>query len=169
MVARQCDGVLLPDLVLPFDDDELAGCTVADVLADPARFEGATLADPLEGIDYGVCKAKVMRRADGSLWIHSFAHGRTIYELKLDAAAVRAAMEHADKDAVVKLFIDLALAADLDDDELERSAQLRGREIRLSRRTHHRHAQGGLARERPRSAPRRCATAGWPSGKTRGR
>jgi len=36
-------------VVLPFDDDDLAGCTVADVLADPERFEGATLADPIEG------------------------------------------------------------------------------------------------------------------------
>ena len=53
MIARQCRGILLPDVALPFDDADLAGITVADVLADPARFEGATLADPLEGIDYG--------------------------------------------------------------------------------------------------------------------
>ena len=94
---RQCEGVLLPDIVLPFDDPEFAGCTVGDVLADPDRFDGATLADPLEGVEYGTCKAKIMRRADGTLWIHTFAHGRTIYELKLDAAAVRAAMERADR------------------------------------------------------------------------
>jgi hypothetical protein len=50
------------------------------VLANPDRFVGETLADPLEGIEYGRCKAKIMRRADGSLWIHSFAHGRTVYE-----------------------------------------------------------------------------------------
>ena len=50
-VARQCEGVLHPGVVLPFDDSDLAGTTVADVLADPARFEGATLADPLEGVD----------------------------------------------------------------------------------------------------------------------
>jgi len=56
--ARQCEGILLPDLVLPFDDPDFAGCTVADVIADPDKFEGATLADPLEGIDYGVCKRK---------------------------------------------------------------------------------------------------------------
>jgi len=30
---------------------ELAGCTVADILADPDKFEGATLADPLEGVE----------------------------------------------------------------------------------------------------------------------
>ena len=45
VVERQCSGILLPDVVLPFDDPELTGNTVADVLADPGRFEGATLAD----------------------------------------------------------------------------------------------------------------------------
>ena len=61
----------------------LAGCTVGDVLADPERYVGETLADPLEGVDYGRCCAMIMRRADGTPWIHSFAHGRTIYELQL--------------------------------------------------------------------------------------
>ena len=35
VIDRQCEGVLRPDIVLPFDDPELAGCTVADVLANP--------------------------------------------------------------------------------------------------------------------------------------
>jgi len=90
----------LPDLVLPFDDEEFAGCTVADVLADPDRFEGATLADPNEGPDYGHCVAKILRRPDGTPWIDSFAHGRTVYELKYDAAAVRSAIQKADKTEV---------------------------------------------------------------------
>jgi hypothetical protein len=135
VVARQCDGVLLPGLVLPFDDGEFAGCTVADVLADPDRFEGATLADPLEGADYGICKAQVMRRADGTIWIHSFAHGRTVYELKLNAAAVRAAMEHADNEEVVKLFIELVAAADLDDGELQGLRNLAAEKSGINRRT----------------------------------
>ena len=108
VIVRQCEGVLRPDIVLPFDDPELAGCTVGDVLADPERFEGETLADPLEGVAYGRCVAKIMRRADGTPWIHSFAHGRTIYELKHDAAAVRKAMEKAAKDEVVATFALLA-------------------------------------------------------------
>ena len=87
VIVRQCEGVLRPDIVLPFDDPELAGCTVGDVLANPECFEGETLADPLEGVAYGRCVAKIMRRADGTPWIHSFAHGRTIYELKLDATS----------------------------------------------------------------------------------
>jgi hypothetical protein len=40
---------------------------VGDVLADPDRFVGATLADPQEGVEYGTGKAKVMQRPDGSL------------------------------------------------------------------------------------------------------
>ena len=64
VIASQCDGILLPDVALPFDDVKLTGITVAAVLADPARFDGETLADPLEGVEYGRCKAKIMRRAD---------------------------------------------------------------------------------------------------------
>jgi hypothetical protein len=118
-IERQCEGVLLPGVELVFDDPELTGCTVADVLARPEDFEGATLADPLEGIDYGRCKAMVMRRRDGSPWIHSFAHGRTDYSLKLDAEAARAALQAANPGAAVQTLIELADSADLDEAELE--------------------------------------------------
>jgi len=119
VIERQCDdGVLLPDLALPFDEKEFAGCTVGDVLADPDRFVGATLADPNEGIEYGRGKAKILRRPDGTLVIRSFAHGGTDYHLKLDAAAVRAAIEQADKDAA-KIFVESAVTAVLDAQELE--------------------------------------------------
>ena len=65
-VERLTCGVLRPDVILPFDLPEFAGHTVADVLADPERFVGATLADPVEGIEDGICKARVVQRADGS-------------------------------------------------------------------------------------------------------
>jgi hypothetical protein len=118
IVERQCDGVLLPNVELPFDDPEFAGCAVKDVLADPDRFEGATLADPLEGIAYGRCKAKVMRRPDGTLWIHSFAHGKTTYQLKYDypaaVAVLRNASVVADAD-VADRFVEIVLKlGDLD-------------------------------------------------------
>ena len=119
VIIRQCEGVLLSDLVLPFDEPELAGMTVADVLADPERFVGATLADPHEGVADGTCKAQIMRRADGSLWIHSFAHGRTIYELKHDAAAIRKAITAAAKEEAVEVFVSMAVDADLDAVETE--------------------------------------------------
>jgi hypothetical protein len=124
MIARQCEGVLRPDVVLPFDDPELNGRTVADVLANPELYEGETLADPLEGVAYGRCVAKIMRRDDGTPWIHSFAHGRTIYELKHDAASVRKAMKEAAKDDVVATFTRLAASADLDPVELAGLRQL---------------------------------------------
>jgi hypothetical protein len=119
IIKRQCRGVLLPGIVLPFDDPALAGKTVGDVLADPAAFEGETLADPLEGFSYGRGKAKIMRREDGAPWIHSFAHGRTVYELRYDADAVRAAIENAPKAAAVKAFLRMALRAELDAAEEE--------------------------------------------------
>jgi hypothetical protein len=119
VIARQCDGILLPDLTLPFDDPALAGKTVADILADPARYEGETLADPNEGVDYGACKAKIMRRADGTPWIHSFAHGRAIFHLRFDARAIKAAIETANADSIVSRFVAMAIAAALDQHELE--------------------------------------------------
>ena len=124
VIIRQCEGVLRPDIVLPFDDPALAGRTVGDVLADPERYEGETLADPLEGVAYGRCVAKIMRRANGVPWIHSFAHGRTIYELRFDAAAVRKAMQQAAKDEVVATFALQAAGADIDAVDLAELRQL---------------------------------------------
>ena len=124
-IARQCEGVLLPNVELPFDDPEFAGSTVADVLANPGRFAAATLADPLEGVKYGRCKARIMRRPDdGTPWIHSFAHGRTTYELKFDFDAAKDALANEPKDSVVDLFVRLVLVCDLDPVETERLRNL---------------------------------------------
>ena len=73
-------GRLPPDMVLSFDDPVIGEITVAAVLADIQRFAGETLADPLEGVSYGRCKARVMPpKADDEAWIHSFAHGGMHY------------------------------------------------------------------------------------------
>ena len=112
-IARRSEGVLLPDVILPFDDEDMNGCTVGDVLADPARFGGATLADPLEGVAYGRCVALIMRRADGAPWVHSFAHGKTIYALKYNAASVAAAIGKAADADVARIFVELALDAEI--------------------------------------------------------
>jgi hypothetical protein len=145
--------------VLPFDDEEFAGYSVADVLADPERFDGATLAD----LGYGRRKARIMRRPDGTPWIHSFAHGRTIYELKLDASAVQAAMEEADKNAVVSTLVELAVAADLDDQELEELRNLAAERTGTNKRTittmlkaaQRKHAAEHAEQERKRRAAER--------------
>ena len=111
-IEKLCDGVLLSDVALPFDAPELAGMTVGAVLADPEKFIGETLADPLEGGAYGANKAVVMRRADGAVWIYSFAHGRTDYELRHSAAAVEAILrETADAD-LIATFVRLAPGLD---------------------------------------------------------
>ena len=70
---------LQPEFELEFD--ELGGCTVREVLADPDTYVGQTLADPVEGIAYGRGKAKVFQRSDGRVIINSFAHGGIKYTL----------------------------------------------------------------------------------------
>jgi hypothetical protein len=164
VILRQCDGVLRPDVELPFDDPELAGRTVGDVLANPEFYEGETLADPLEGVDYGPCKARIMRRADGTPWIHSFAHGRTIYKLKHDAASVRKAMEEAAKDDVVATFTRLAANADLDAVELEKLRQLAkklsGIVLRVIDEELKSAKQTGRAERQRRAGPPGCPPAG---------
>jgi hypothetical protein len=114
-VARQCEtGILLPGIILHFDDPDLGDVAVADILATPDRYIGETLSDPLEGEDYGSCKAMVMQRPDGSLWINSFAHGRTVYEIKHDAASVTAAIEAAGVTEAADVLARLTPVSDMD-------------------------------------------------------
>ena len=111
-------GVLLPNVELDFDD--LDAVTVAEVLADPDKFVGETLADPMEGADYGRCKAKVMRAANGTVVIHTFAHGGGLYHLRHDAVSATAALTEAK--AAPAGVVDEAMAilaiSELEPDEL---------------------------------------------------
>ncbi len=117
-VERQARGVLLPGVALAFDDPELAGITVAEVLADPARFVDETLADPLEGVKYGRGKAKVMRSyADGSVFIRSFAHGLAYYDLRHDVHTVEAAVLRCDKSEAANVLATMLLVAAVEADE----------------------------------------------------
>jgi hypothetical protein len=135
VVAKQCDGHLLPTVELPFDDQELAGHTVADVLDNPTRYEGETLADPLQGVELGKCRAKIMLRPDGTPWITSFAHGRTTYDLKLDAAAVQAAMDaESDEDEVLSILVRLAHRASLDPAETDKLITLAHKRTEIGKR-----------------------------------
>lgn len=135
IVERQCHGVLLPGVLLPFDDPDFDNCFVDDVLAEPARFKGATLADPLEGVEYGRCKAMVVLRPDGTPWINSFAHGGTTYDLKRNAASVRAAMERADDGTVVQTLVGLTAIADLDKAEIEELRNIAADRSGINKRT----------------------------------
>jgi hypothetical protein len=110
-IEKRISGVLVADQILPWDDPEVFA-TVGDVLDRPGLFEGETLADPIEGVEYGTGKATVMIGRDGLPFIHSFAHGGGVYRLCYDARAIRERIEKAsDKpDALARLL----LAADVD-------------------------------------------------------
>ena len=81
-------------------------------MADPARYDGETLADPIDGIEYGAGKAKLFINDDGSLVINSFAHGGRPFRLLHSAASARAAIEKAG-DGAAKIYIKVLLAADV--------------------------------------------------------
>ena len=62
----------MPGIVLPFDDPELAGKTVADVLADPERYIGETPRRPGGGRRIRPRKARIMPGANSVPWILFF-------------------------------------------------------------------------------------------------
>jgi len=117
LVSARHHGVLLPDLDLDFDHHGIV--SVAAVLADPDRFIGETLADPLEGADYGRCKAKVMRGDDGGLFIHSFAHGRALYLLRRDARSAKAAIAQAPVEGLIDYAMVILATTEMEADEHE--------------------------------------------------
>ena len=88
--------------------------SVADVLADPGRFHGETLADPIEGRSYGRNKAQLYWNANNSVIIHSFAHGGCVYAVHHDADYIEAKVEDAGADAPFVLASLMAHARDLD-------------------------------------------------------
>ena len=116
LVKARHQGVLLPYLDLDFD--HLGIVPVAAVLAEPEQFVGETLSDPLEGPEYGRCKAKVMRDDEGGLFIHSFAHGRAIYRLRHDARSAKAAIAQAPKDGLIDYAMAILATAEMEADEL---------------------------------------------------
>jgi len=116
LVRARHRGVLFPDLELEFD--HLGVVTVGSVLANLDHFIGETLADPIEGIDYGRCKAMVMKADDGTVLIHSFAHGRCIYLPRHDLKSAKAAFAEAPGDALVDHALAILAQAEFEDDEL---------------------------------------------------
>ena len=116
--AARHHGRLLPNIILDFDHHGFL--TVEQVLADPDQYVGETLADPLEGADYGRGKAIVMRSASDPtrVFVHSFAHGRCLYDLLHDARTNYAAIEAANPKYVVTILSDLVAQAELEPDEL---------------------------------------------------
>jgi hypothetical protein len=117
LVKARHRGVLFSDVELEFDD--LGVVTVGAVVADPDRFIGETLADPLEGVDYGRCKAMVMKGDDDALLIHSFAHGNGLYFLRHDLRSAKAAFAQGPAEGKVDRALAILGQAELEEDELE--------------------------------------------------
>jgi hypothetical protein len=82
VIRASTRGELLSWDEVHFDDDALGVASVADVLADPERYHGETLADPVEGREYGRGKCKLYFNGGGDVRINSFAHGGAVYKLR---------------------------------------------------------------------------------------
>jgi hypothetical protein len=120
VIERRCEGVLHPATVLEFDDKDLEGKTVADVMANPSEFVGETLADPVEGVEYGRGKAKVLPGGGNAVVIHSFAHGLgMVYHLKRDKRAIEIAVRAAPHESALQVLIDEIVQGDVDPAETE--------------------------------------------------
>jgi hypothetical protein len=122
LVQARHRGTLYPDVELEFDHQGTV--TVWAVLNDPDRYVGETLADPMEGIDYGRCKAMVMKGYDGGLLIHSFAHGRSIYFLRYDLKFAKAAFAQGPGAGTVDHAMAILAEAELEEDELDEFTKL---------------------------------------------
>ncbi len=115
LVEARHRGVLLPYIELEFDD--LGTIPVIDVLADPSRFIGETLADPLEGVSYGPNRAIVMQGDDGGLLIHSFVHGGALYRLRHDLRSAKAAIACVPADSAVDIAMTVLASSEMEPDE----------------------------------------------------
>ena len=161
LIKARHQGVLLPYIELDFD--HLGMVPVATVLAEPERFVGETLADPLEGAEYGRCKAKVMRDDGGGLFIHSFAHGRAIYRLRHDARSAKAAIAQAPKDGLID-YSDGDRGHGRDGGGRDHRFRRDRRQSRRNRRARGDGAYHQTAREREQ-AQRKAATAAQADGR----
>lgn len=81
-IRSRASGKLLPDDVIQFQ--AIGNISVANILADPAKYDNQPCADPLEP-EEGTSKAKFYANADGGTpLIHSMLHGSTNYLLQQD-------------------------------------------------------------------------------------
>ena len=132
-----------------FDDPAIGTVAVAAVMADPESFAGETLADPLEGLGLGRCKAKVVRGETGGVIIHSFAHGGGVYRLTHDEASLTAFVSRLSADKFLAGFSDA-----MQDFVGDEGARERVRQMAIGTGPEARRAQStGRSRERPRREP----------------
>ena len=123
-VGRRHHGELMPEAELVFDDPAIGTITVAAVMAEPASFVGETLADPLEGLAYGRCKAKVMRGHAGEIIIHSFVHGGSTWRLFHDEKSLAAFVGELPPERFLTGFADAMQDLMADEAAVERLRQM---------------------------------------------
>jgi hypothetical protein len=134
IVAASTQGQLWSWDVLHFDDESLGEVPVADVLADPERFHGETLADPLEGRNYGRSKGKLFWNAHNSVIVNSFAHGGCKYNLQHDADYIEEKVEYGGENAPFILAALMAHAGDFDAVTKERLRNVAAKVGRVGKR-----------------------------------
>jgi hypothetical protein len=133
-IASSQSNVLLPDFVLEMDDPELGKVTVREIMDDPDRFAGETLADPHEGTAYGVGKAMVMRRHTGDVFINSFAHGGMQYELRLDRKELEARLLALESSAILPALRRLVSTAHFEVGDKELLVDVISKEKKIGKR-----------------------------------
>jgi hypothetical protein len=120
VVAASDAGELVSYDSVIFDDPELGEVEVADILADPDRYHGETLSDPLEGPEYGTGKAQIYSNGGGDVRIHSFAHGSQRFKLGHSFDFISIEVDKAGENAVERLAELLPAAATLTPVQRER-------------------------------------------------
>jgi hypothetical protein len=123
-VAARHRGVITPDVTLYFDD--LGVVTGREILASPEKYIGETLCDPMDGLDSGPNKAKVLHstRNPGRLFIHSFAHGGATYDLRHDLRSAEDAIRAAPVAQLGDVLCEVVDAAELEPDEIRQLVAL---------------------------------------------
>lgn len=103
-LRQRHNGILTTEIELFLDDGTVT--TVGEILDNPDRYIGVTMADPLEGPDYGHSKAKVVAAdGDGVLLINSFAHGGALYRCCLDYDRVASIIRDLSANTVLENFL----------------------------------------------------------------
>jgi hypothetical protein len=121
VVERQCFGVLLPGSSSRSTTPNWPAVRSPTFWQIPTASRAPPWPIPLRESSTAFAKrASCVGRPDGHPWVHSYAHGRTVYELRFDAGAARAALEKASKEEAADTFIDFVLAGDLDLAEIEK-------------------------------------------------
>jgi hypothetical protein len=124
MVTASTNGMLLSYDELHFDDEEIGVVSVANILADPARYNGETLADPIEGRCYGRGKARLYFNGGGHVIVNSFAHGGCVYKVLHCPEYIANRVEEAGEKAPNVLAAMMPFAYQLDPVERERLRDL---------------------------------------------